>query len=150
EDVSIGTEDYGAVMLEFDSGAHGVMTVNQCAAGHKNRLFFEIDGANCAVAWDQQRPNELWIGRRDGPNAELLKDPSLLYDEAKGYVHYPGGHNEAYPDAPKNLFRNVYGFIRGERPGGDFATFEDGHNENAICDAVLKSSREKQWVDVEY
>jgi predicted dehydrogenase len=150
EDVKIGTEDYGSVLLEFDSGAHGVLTVNQCAAGRKNRLYYEIDGANCALAWDQEMPNELWIGRRDRPNELLMKDPSLLYPEARDYAHYPGGHNEAYPDGPKNLFRNVYGFIAGKRKGGDFATFVDGHNEIAICDAVLKSSREKRWTDVEY
>lgn len=150
EDVEINTEDYASILLEFDSGAHGVLTVNQCAAGRKNRLFFEVDGATSALAWDQERPNELWVGRRDGPNQVIMKDPSLLYDEAQQYVHYPGGHNEAYPDGPKNLFRNVYGFIGGERPGGDFATFVDGHNEIAICDAVLKSGREKQWVDVQY
>ncbi len=150
EDVAIDTEDYASILLEFDSGAHGVLTVNQCAAGRKNRLSFEIDGSNCALAWNQEEPNELWIGRRDGPNQTLLKDPSLLYDEARQYAHYPGGHNEAYPDGPKNLFRNVYGFIAGERPGGDFATFVDGHNEIAICDAVLKSGREKKWVAVEY
>jgi len=150
EDVEIKTEDYASVLLEFDSGMHGVMTVNQCAAGRKNRLSFEIDGSNCALGWNQEEPNELWVGRRDGPNQTILKDPSLLYDEAKHYADYPGGHNEAYPDAPKFLFRNVYGFIAGKRPGGDFATFLDGHNENAICDAVLKSGREKQWVEVEY
>ena len=150
EDVEIGTEDYASILLEFDSGAHGVLTVNQCAAGRKNRLYYEIDGSNSALSWDQEKPNELWIGRRDGPNQTMLKDPSLLYEAARDYAHYPGGHNEAYPDGPKNLFRNIYGFIAGDRPGGDFATFVDGHNEIAICDAVLKSGKAKQWVDVEY
>jgi predicted dehydrogenase len=79
-----------------------------------------------------------------------MKDPSLLYPAAREYAHYPGGHNEAYPDGPKNLFRNVYGFIAGTRPGGDFATFVDGHNGIAICEAVMRSSRERRWVDVEY
>jgi predicted dehydrogenase len=150
EDVAIHTEDYGSILLEFDSGAHGVLTVNQCAAGRKNRLYYEIDGSQSALSWDQERPNELWIGRRDAANALLMKDPSLLHPAAREYAHYPGGHNEAYPDGPKNLFRNVYGFIAGDRSGGDFATFEDGHNEIAICDAMLKSSRERRWIDVEY
>lgn len=150
EDVPIGTEDYASILLEFDSGAHGVLTVNQCAAGRKNRLYYEIDGAKAALSWDQERPNELWVGRRDGPNLTIMKDPSLLYPEARDYAHYPGGHNEAYPDGPKNLFRNVYAFIAGKRPGGDFATFVDGHNEIAICDAVLESNRQKRWVDVSY
>jgi len=150
EDVSINTEDYASVLLEFDSGMHGVMTVCQCAAGRKNRLQFEIDGSTSALSWNQERPNELWVGRRDGPNQTVMKDPSLLYEAAREYAHYPGGHNEAYPDGPKNLFRNVYGFIAGERSGGDFATFVDGHNEIAICEAVLKSNRDKQWTAVEY
>jgi predicted dehydrogenase len=150
EDVPIHTEDYGSILLEFDSGAHGVLTVNQCAAGRKNRLYYEIDGSRSALSWDQERPNELWIGRRDAANAVLMKDPSLLHPAAREYAHYPGGHNEAYPDGPKNLFRNVYGYIAGERKGGDFATFLDGHHEIAICEAMLKSSRERQWVDVEY
>jgi len=150
EEVPIDTEDYASILLEFDSGAHGVLTVNQCAAGRKNRLSFEIDGSLSALAWNQERPNELWVGRRDGPNQTILKDPSLLYDEARQYAHYPGGHNEAYPDGPKNLFRNVYGFIAGERAGGDFATFVDGHNEIAICEAVVASSDKRCWIDVEY
>ncbi|MCH8840816.1 MAG: Gfo/Idh/MocA family oxidoreductase [Planctomycetes bacterium] len=150
EDVPIDTEDYASILLEFDSGMHGALTVCQCSAGRKNRLYFEIDGSNAALAWNQERPNDLWVGRRDGPNQIIMKDPSLLYEEARQYAHYPGGHNEAYPDALKNLFRNVYGFIAGQRAGGDFATFVDGHNEIAICEAVLKSSRDKQWTTVEY
>ncbi|MBA3480882.1 MAG: Gfo/Idh/MocA family oxidoreductase [Pirellulales bacterium] len=155
EDVAISTEDYASILLEFADpaggpGAHGVLTVNQCAAGRKNRLYYEINGGKCGLSWDQEKPNELWIGHRDKPNEVLMKDPSLLYPEARDYAHYPGGHNEAYPDGPKNLFRNVYGYIAGTRKGGDFATFIDGHNEIAICDAVLKSGREKKWVDVEY
>jgi predicted dehydrogenase len=150
EDVPINTEDYASVLLEFDTGAHGVLTVNQCAAGRKNRLYYEIDGSKCALSWDQEKPNELWVGHRDKANEVLMKDPSLLYPAARDYAHYPGGHNEAYPDGPKNLFRNVYGFIAGTRKGGDFATFVDGHNEIAICDAILESGRKKQWVDVEY
>lgn len=150
EDMPINTEDYAAVMLEFDSGAHGSVTLNQCAAGRKNRLAFEIDGQRCALAWDQERPNEMWIGRRDGPNRVLMKDPSLLYEEARQYAHYPGGHNEAYPDGPKNLFRNFYGHLAGVRDGGDYATFVDGHNALAVCEAVVASSQERGWVDVKY
>ncbi len=84
-------------------------------------------------------------------------DPIRLFSKIQAcsirrreYAHYPGGHNEGYPDGPKNLFRNVYGCIAGTRKGGDFSTFADGHNEIAICDAVLKSSRERKWVDVAY
>lgn len=150
EDVPISTEDYASVLIEFDSGMHGVFTVSQVSAGRKNGLRFEIDGSECALGWNQERPNELWVGHRDGPNQTIMKDPSLLYEEAREYAHYPGGHNEAFPDGPKNLFRNIYGQIAGERTGGDYPTFIDGHNAIAICDAIAASSKARQWVDVAY
>ena len=108
EPQEINTEDYASVLFELSSGAHGVVTVSQVSAGRKNRLSFEIDGSKCALAWDQERPNEMWLGYREKANEVLMKDPSLLHEDAREYAHYPGGHPEAYPDGPKNLFRNVY------------------------------------------
>jgi predicted dehydrogenase len=148
----IHTEDYAAVLIELSNGAHGVFTVSQVSAGRKNRLHFELDGSKCAVAWDQERPNEMWIGYREKPNEILVKDPSLLHQEAREYAHYPGGHPEAYPDGPKNLFRNVYRAVAaGEMPAApDWSTFDDGHKEVAICEAVLESHRRTAWVEVSH
>ncbi|MCA9245944.1 MAG: Gfo/Idh/MocA family oxidoreductase [Planctomycetales bacterium] len=149
----INTEDYASVLFELSNGAHGVFTVSQVSAGRKNRLYFEIDGSNCALSWDQESPNEMWIGRREKSNEILVKDPSLLHEAAREYAHYPGGHPEAYPDGPKNLFRNVYRAIaagKGMPADPDWSTFVDGHNEVAICEAVLTSHREQRWVDVSH
>lgn len=148
----INTEDYASVLFELSSGAHGVFTVSQVSAGRKNRLSFEIDGSNCAVGWDQERPNEMWIGYRDKANEILAKDPALIHEAAREYAHYPGGHPEAYPDGPKNLFRNVYRAVeRGTMPSDpDWSTFEDGHKEVAICEAILASHRGQKWVEVSY
>jgi len=147
----INTEDYASVLFELSGGAHGVVTVSQVSAGRKNRLVFELDGSKCALSWDQETPNEMWIGYRDKANEVLMKDPSLLHEAAREYAHYPGGHPEAYPDGPKNLFRNVYRVIEagGKMPQApDWSTFVDGHKEVAICEAVLQSNREGRWVDV--
>jgi predicted dehydrogenase len=152
EPQEIHTEDYASVLLELSGGAHGVFTVSQVSAGRKNRLYFELDGSRCTLAWDQENPNEMWIGYREKPNEILIKDPSLLHEAAKEYAHYPGGHPEAYPDGPKNLFRNVYRAIEaGQMPAEpDWSTFEDGHKEMAICDAVLESNQAQCWTDVKY
>jgi predicted dehydrogenase len=153
EPQDIHTEDYASVLFELSNGAHGVFTVSQVSAGRKNRLSFEIDGSNCALAWDQENLNDLWIGHRDKPNEVLVKDPSLLHASAREYAHYPGGHPEGYPDGPKNLFRNFYRALEkgGSMPAEpDWSTFEDGHKEMAICDAVLASHRQQAWVEVAY
>nr|MBA3415231.1 Gfo/Idh/MocA family oxidoreductase [Chloroflexia bacterium] len=92
--IEIQTEDYASVLLRWSGGARGAMTVSQVSPGRKNRLWFEIDGARAAAAWDAERGEELWIGRRDGPNALLQRDPSLLAAEARAVSAAPGGHAE--------------------------------------------------------
>jgi len=150
EPVQINTEDYANVLFEFDNGVSGSFTVSQCFAGRKNRLFYELAGSKCSLAWDQERPNEMWIGYREKPNELLMKDPSLLSPAARAYAHYPGGHPEAYPDGLKNFLLRVYSHLADGRKNVDFSTFEDGHNELAICDAVLASAKSKKWEEVKY
>jgi predicted dehydrogenase len=150
EPVNINTEDYANVLFEFDNGAGGSFTVSQCFAGRKNRLFYELSGSKCSVVWDQERPNEMWIGYREKANELLMKDPSLLSERARAYAHYPGGHPEAYPDGLKNFLLRVYSYVAGLSKEIDFSTFEDGHNELAICDAVLASAQGSRWEEVRY
>lgn len=152
EEQPINTEDYASVLIRYTSGARGVMTVSQVSAGRKNRLFYEIDGAQASVAWDGESPNELWIGHRDRPNEVLIKDPSLLSPEARAIAFYPGGHAEGFPDTFKSLYHSVYGYLDAgdfnAKP--DFPTFEDGHRALLVGEAILQSAREGRWVDVSY
>ena len=114
-------------------------------AGHKNDLWFEVNGARASLRWVQERQNELWIGRRDAANGMLPKDPALLAPAARAYAHLPGGHQEAWADAFCNVLRDVYVTIaagpqnRPRRPA--FPTFEDGYHAACIVDAVLESHR---------
>jgi predicted dehydrogenase len=152
EVINIDTEDAGTVIFQFENRARGVFTVSQVSAGRKNKFWIEIDGSKKSISWDQEDPNKMWFGYRDKPNEILIKDPALLNPQSRRYAHYPGGHPEGYPDGPKNLFMNVYNFIReGNDPQKvkpQFPTFEDGHIENKIVEAVLESSRSEKWIDV--
>jgi predicted dehydrogenase len=150
EPVPINTEDYASVLLEFSNGARGSFTVSQCFAGRKNRMCYELSGSKCSIVWDQERPNEMWIGYREKPNELLMKDPSLLSPRARAYAHYPGGHPEAYPDGLKNFLLRVYSYIAEPRKEVDFSTFADGHDELAICEAVLASAKARAWHSVAY
>jgi predicted dehydrogenase len=150
EPVPINTEDYASVLLEFSNGARGSFTVSQCFAGRKNRMFYELSGSKCSIVWDQERPNEMWIGYREKPNELLMKDPSLLSPRARAYAHYPGGHPEGYPDGLKNFLLRVYSYIAEPREEVDFSTFADGHDELAVCEAVLASAKARAWHSVEY
>lgn len=150
--VRVETEDAASVLLRLGDTARGVMTVSQVSAGRKNRLVIEVNGARGSVAWDGERPNELWTGHRDRPNEVLIKDPALLAEEARSYARYPGGHAEGFADSHTACNRAIYEYIRagGRRSGRapDFATFADGHRENVLAERILVSHRERRWVEV--
>jgi len=156
EPVDIEVDDLASVLVRFDSGAKGVFSAGQVCAGHKNDLVLEICGPSGSIRWRQEHQNELWIGRRDGPNQILQKDPSLMDPESRQYAHLPGGHQEAWADAFCNVMRDIYGFIAAGKSAGDphppaFATFEDGYRVNCIVEAILDSARAGGvWTKVSY
>lgn len=143
-------EEYASILLRFDNGARGVVAISQVSAGRKNRLCYEIDGSKASLAFDSEHPNELWIGHRERSNEILLKDPSLLSDDAGALAGYPGGHNEGFPDTFKQLSKSVYDYIRkGDfNAVTDFPTFVDGHRMMKILEALVQSSRDDSWVGV--
>jgi predicted dehydrogenase len=148
-EVPINTEDYANVMLRFDNGNKGVITVSQVAAGRKNRLSLEIAGSKQTFVWNSEAPNELWIGRRDAANQVLMRDPSLFDKESAALISFPGGHNEGFPDTSKQMFKEVYENIRkGTMEGAKFPTFADGLRELILCDNILESNEKQGWVKV--
>ena len=149
-DVPITTEDHANVLLRFDNGNRGSVTVSQVSAGRKNQLKLEISGSKQTFAWNSEAPNELWIGHRDRSNELLLRDPSLAYPAARDIMSFPGGHNEGFPDTSKQLFKEVYAAVAaGKQPENPtFPTFADGYRELLICEKILESSRKGTWVTV--
>jgi len=137
-------------MLGIKGGRRGVLTVSQVTAGRKNCLRYEVAGAKKALYFNSETPNSLWIGERGEANRELLRDPSLLDADAAKFASYPGGHNEGFPDTFKQLYRAVYtDVLNGAHSAHPlYATFEDGHQEVRVCEAIAKSHRERRWVTV--
>jgi predicted dehydrogenase len=150
---SIDTEDVASILLRFRSGATGACTISQVSAGRKNALMVEFDAARESYAWNQEEPNILTIGRRDAPNEQLVRDPSLLSPQAAGLAHYPGGHQEGWPDALRNLLADFYGSVAAHRdgrkpPSRTVATFDEALGVARVVEAILQSDRDRGWVEV--
>jgi predicted dehydrogenase len=144
---TVDTEDAAIVQFETDRGALGTTVISQVSAGRKNRLWLEVDGAEEALAFDQERPESLWCGRREGTTI-VHRDPEHLSAPAARLATLPAGHPEGYAHCFDGFVADVYEAIAGGTLPDGLPTFEDGLRAAAITDAVLASSREERWVDV--
>ena len=148
ETFAVDTEDFGIVMLRLGERARGAFTVSQMSAGRKNRFAFEIFGTKAGVAWDQEKPDTLWIGHRNDPNQVMVKDGSLMYPAAATFADLPGGHSEGYDDSHKQVFKRFYARVADASAPIDYPTFEDGLHGMILLEKVAESAVKKAWVEV--
>jgi hypothetical protein len=101
-----------------------------------------------SVWWNQERPDELWIGQRNSPNQMIVKDPSLLKRAAAGYADLPGGHSEGYDDTFKQVFRRFYASIAEPQSPSEYPQMAYGLRQMRIMEAELASHRNRCWIDL--
>jgi predicted dehydrogenase len=152
--VAVSGEDLATVLLRWSNGARGSLTVGQVMPGHKNDLQLEVSGRSGSLLWNQERQNELWVGRHDEPNRILVKDPSLMLPDARRYAHLPGGHQEGWASAFSNVVADIYEWVReGGKAGAQRATvctFAQAARTVKLVDCMLESAaRGGVWVDVD-
>lgn len=144
--VAVNTEDAALVLFETDGGASGSVVVSQVSPGRKNRLWFEVDGTEASLVFDQEEPETLWVGRRD--RAEIVRrDPAHLDPGAARLATLPAGHAQGYHDCFDLFVADTYAAIAGGDPDG-LPRFSDGLRAACIVDAVLASARTETWVEV--
>jgi predicted dehydrogenase len=148
ESVPIDTEDFGSAIFRIGERGRGAFTASQVSAGRKNCLSIEIYGTKGSVAWNQERPDELWIGNRNANNQIIVKDPSLLKPGARAFADYPGGHSEGYDDTFKQVFRRFYQSIEDLSAPVEYPQFSDGLRQLVILESEMESNRRHAWVEI--
>jgi len=150
EPVEMTTDDAAIILLRYANGARASVAISQISAGRKNSVQWEVDGAASAAAWDSETPDHLWIGHRGRPNEIMQRGAELMNETGAAAAALPGGHVEGFADTFYAHFREVYRAILAGRAPADplYATFEAGHHEMTVGDAVAKSAAEDRWVDV--
>ena len=148
ESVAIDTEDFGSAIFRIGERGRGAFTASQVSTGRKNCLRIEIYGTKASVAWNQERPDELWIGQRNTNSQIVVKDPSLLKPGARSFADYPGGHSEGYDDTFKQAFRRFYQSIEDGRVPVEYPQFSDGLRQLLILESEIESNRTHAWIDI--
>jgi predicted dehydrogenase len=145
----VTTEDIAVVLFRTASGVTGSLVVSQVSPGRKNRLQFEIAGAEATLGFDQEQPDSLWVGRRSVSEV-VARDPAHLAPDAASYAVLPAGHPQGYQDCFDAFVADTYRAIRaGSAEAVDgLPTFADGARAADITDAVLRSARRGGWEEV--
>lgn len=143
----VTTEDVALVLFETDGGAAGSVVVSQVAAGRKNRLWFSLDGESASVVFDQEQPETLWIGRRDGA-AVVARDAERLSPAAARLATLPAGHGQGYHDCFDLFVADAYAAMGGRADPDGLPLIGDGVRAARITDAVLASARSRSWTEV--
>jgi predicted dehydrogenase len=148
EEVPIDTEDIAYLMFRFNNGAKGNAVISQMVAGRKNKISILLSGTKQSAEWDSENSNEMLLGRRDGFNQVVVKDPGVLHKDTRTIVSYPGGHVEGFPDTFKQCFTQIYRSIEDSTSLKDYATFEDGLKGMILCEKIFESAYKGQWITV--
>jgi predicted dehydrogenase len=120
--------------------------VSQVTPGRKNRLWLSVDGAETSMAFDQELPEALWVGRRQEV-ALVHRGSQLTSAEAQRYSVLPAGHPQGYQDCFDAFVADTYRAIGGGTPPG-LPTFADGLRASVLTEAVLSSAASRAWVEV--
>ena len=152
EEHQITTEDYGAVLFKMDNGAHGVFCASEVSAGHGCYIDIEINGSQATLKWNQETADQLWMGFRDQDNHLVMRDPHSLSPEARALSYLAKGHPEGWNDAFKNNIASFYQYLAAgkklQTDQPDFATFADADYIVQLTEAIVQSSKTRQWVEL--
>lgn len=144
------SDDAAGILLRYEGGARGAVTISQVSAGQKNSVRYEVAGSESALRWFSAEPEDLFIGHRGRPNEVLSRDPALFAPEASRLIAYPGGHLEGFPDTFRALFSQVYADVAAGGPSKTpaYPTFADGHDAVLVTDAIAESHDTQSWTAV--
>ncbi|MFB6671865.1 Gfo/Idh/MocA family protein [Streptomyces sp. NPDC056390] len=142
----VSTEDVAAVLLRTADGVLGSVTVSQVSAGRKNRLWFELDGADGSAVFDQEQPESIWLG---GPKSSriVVRDPAVGSPEQRRLAVLPAGHAQGYADCFRAFVGDAYAAMAGEHVIG-LPTAADGVRSAQLVDAVLRADDTLTWTPI--
>lgn len=145
------SDDAAGILLRYEDGARGAVTISQVSAGQKNTLRYEVAGSESAISWSSNQPDDLLIGHRGRANEVLSRDPGLFAPQAASLIAYPGGHVEGFPDTFRAHFSRVYQDVAAGAPASTpaYPTFADGHDVMLVTEAVVRSHQEQKWAPVQ-
>ena len=142
------TDDWVALLAEFQNGATGVQESSKLASGRNESWrsldYVEINGSLRSYVFTTGSWNTLQTGKAGGPGLETIEIP-------REFWKIPGSPRDPGQGDPLVTFRydQAWEFIdaiRAQRPCSP--DFHDGARAQQVMDAAVRSAELKQWVEL--
>jgi predicted dehydrogenase len=146
-------DDDGAVFLQFNNGATGLLVASQVLAGEENTLTIKVYGEKGGIEWSHADANSLLLKWPDQPMQVMRAGTDYVGAFAKHNTRTPAGHPEGFLEAFANHYRN-FALAVGAREQGispkeewlDFPKVDDGVRGMAFIENVIASGKsEQKW-----
>ncbi|NGQ96523.1 Gfo/Idh/MocA family oxidoreductase [Brevibacillus sp. SYP-B805] len=144
----VDVDDAAAFLARFENGALGVFEATRFAAGNRNKNKIEINGSKGSIRWDLENMNLLDVYFTDDePGLQGFRTINVT-ESVHPYTgnYWPSGHIIGYEHT---FISMMYELVKGIAEGKKVSpSFEDGMRNQAVLEAVEKSSEMKAWVSV--
>jgi predicted dehydrogenase len=144
----VGIDDASAILCRFENGSLATFEATRYARGHKALYTLEINGERASAAWDLHDLHRLeYFDHRDEGQVRGWKSIHVSDGDQPYMKHWwvPGlqiGYEHTF-------IHQVADFLEGLAQGKEASpTFREALATEYVIDAVLKSSKSRQWEKV--
>jgi len=141
-------DDRAVFLGVFESGVTGTFEANWAGARRKMQLAFEVAGTRGAIAFTQERLNELLLYLAEGAAGRRGFTRIEAGPEHPPYGRFcpAPGHQLGYNELKIIEVAELLAAYAGGPPA--HPDFEEAYQVQRTLDAVLTSAKERRWVDV--
>lgn len=141
----VTVDDVGRAFLRFDNGATGSIEGNWIATGRKMQHDFEVYGTKGALAFSQERFNELhFFSTGDAKGRQGFRRIEASPDHAPyGLFCVAAGHQLGFNDLKAIEVAGYINAIAGKAP--EPFSFRKGLRIQTLVETIQTSAREERW-----
>ena len=143
---AVESDDIAHALVRFARGCVGTLEASWLSRGRKMQIEFEVVGSKGALAFSQERLNELHLYKAEGSSSRNGFRTIVAGPEHPPYGAFcpAPGHQLGFNDLKTIEMRDFLLAIAGEPAAGP--DFREGWEVQKVIDAIIQSSRERQWV----
>jgi len=149
-------DDDGAVLLNFENSASGVLFATQVAAGEENNIKIRVYGEKGGIEWKQGDANSLLVKWLDKPAEVWRTGTGYVSSYASHNSRVPAGHPEGYLEAFANHYRNFALYTKARINGTeskqeweDFPGIEEGVRGMLFIEKIIESGKSNiKWIEL--